>query len=123
MRPTSGPSVSSNGTSSLPNTVTERPRRVRLAAVSMPMKLAPMMTALLPSSATSLMRRQSARLRSVKTFSRSPPSMGSRRGTPPVASSSASASSVEPSANSSLLDPTSAATTAAPVRTSMPYSS
>ena len=68
----------------------------------MPMKLAPTTTARLARVARSMIARLSVSVRSVSTCGRSPPGIGGRTGSAPVASSSASQSTTRPSASVSL---------------------
>ena len=78
--PISGPSWTASGVSSGATTVTSRPRSRRLAAHSMPMKLAPTTTARAAPSSPAMMASQSLHERSVKTPGRSAPGRREARG-------------------------------------------
>ncbi len=74
----------------IPITVTSSPRSRKLAATSMPMKLAPRITARALRSACARIASESARLRRTKMLPSPAPGMSARFGTPPVASRAAS---------------------------------
>mmetsp|Transcript_122360 Transcript_122360/g.391461 ORF Transcript_122360/g.391461 Transcript_122360/m.391461 type:complete len:311 (+) Transcript_122360:798-1730(+) len=88
--PTRMPNTRSNGTVSMPSTVTSQPRRFKVAAISMPMKDEPITMTFLPLPQAAPMRCASSGVRRAITPGRLPPGIGSRRGFAPVATKAAS---------------------------------
>ena len=85
---TASPNTFAVGASSGDTTVTATPRLRSDAAVSSPMKLDPNTTTCSAEPMRASTARQSARLRSTRTWSASAPGRSGRLGSAPVASSS-----------------------------------